>query len=115
MEEEQGGLKAKLLGWISFLFFVNLINCQAGASEDHSWSDKFQLVLQVARKVQVSFTMVALMAIFITVSPHIFCFESLLLYANEVTDSVEVGTLNLLALCQCILNTEVVNEVEEGN
>lgn len=53
--------------------------------------------------------------LFITVSPHIFCFESLLLYANEVTDSVEVGTLNLLALCQCILNTEVVNEAEEGN
>ena len=27
--------------------------CQGNSSEDHSWSDKFQLVLQVARKVQV--------------------------------------------------------------
>ena len=32
---------------------VNLPFRQGNSSEDHSWSDKFQLVLQVARKVQV--------------------------------------------------------------
>ena len=31
-----------------------LIPSQTNTTEDHSWSDKFQLVLQVARKVQVS-------------------------------------------------------------
>nr|XP_058960908.1 GRAM domain-containing protein 4-like isoform X1 [Pocillopora verrucosa] len=39
-------------GIARYLGFTDELKEEAGASEDHSWSDKFQLVLQVARKVQ---------------------------------------------------------------